>query len=110
MSYADGRYTLLNSVSVAGAGGQVQWNGGPGVFSSTGTPGGSSVRLEYSPDPDANGNGVTWIPVDRSGDTYVTFTTLPAGGEFDLPPGPIRANAVGGSPVSVSAYAAYAGS
>ncbi|MGL1376857.1 hypothetical protein ACSTJI_24550, partial [Vibrio parahaemolyticus] len=39
---------------------------------------GGTITLQMSPD-----NGATWINVDQSGDTYVTFTAN-GGGDFRL--------------------------
>lgn len=52
--------------------------GGPGTVTAWGSFGGGTVKLQMSPD-----DGVTWIDVDRAGDTYVTFSANGEGG-FEL--------------------------
>ncbi len=54
------------------------WVGGRGVFTAFGTFGSGTLKLQVSHDA-----GTTWIDVDRSGDTFVTFTTNGQGG-FEL--------------------------
>ena len=56
----------------------VQWPGGRGVFIAYGTFGSGTMKLQASHD-----DGTTWIDVDRSGDTFVTFTVNGQGG-FEL--------------------------
>lgn len=90
-------FTLLNNVSAAGAGTAVTWPGGHGQFSMTGTFGGTSGILQYSPD-----GGTTYLPAGSD-------TTLPdvGGGAFYFAgPTKIRAFLSGGSPVGVSAFVA----
>jgi len=89
------RTVLLNNASATGN--AVDWGGGRGDFTAYGTFGGATVALQFSPD-----DGTTWINVDPSGSTYVTFTTAGVGG-FELPKGQIRAAITGGIGVSVSA-------
>lgn len=101
MSYANGSYQLLTNQSSIASGNAVDWPGGRGVFSATGDAGGSTTKMQHSPD-----DGNTWIDVDRAGDTFVTFTTLPAAGGFELPPCKIRADVSGGTPSGISAFAA----
>lgn len=62
------------------------WTGGRGVFAAWGTFGGGTLTLQWSPDL-----GVTWMNVDRSGDTFVTLTAAGQGG-FEL--GPCRLQVV----------------
>lgn len=62
------------------------WTGGRGIFAAWGAFGGGTLKLQWSPDL-----GVTWMDVDRSGDTYVTFTANGTGG-FEL--GPCRLQVV----------------
>jgi hypothetical protein len=54
------------------------WLGGRGVYAAYGSFGSGTVKLQASHD-----GGNTWIDVDRSGDTFVTFTTNGQGG-FEL--------------------------
>ena len=100
MAYSKGRDTLLNHASATGA--AVQWPGGRGVFTlPAGTISGATVKLQYSPD-----DGTTYLDVDRSGDTFVTFTAVGgAGGLFELPPCLIKAAVSGGTPSGLYAYA-----
>jgi hypothetical protein len=56
----------------------VSWYGGRGSAAAWGTFGGGTAKLQQSPD-----GGTTWIDVDRSGDTYVSFTANGEGG-FEL--------------------------
>jgi hypothetical protein len=66
-----------------------------------GTIGGATVKLQYSPD-----DGTTYVDVDKSGDTYVTFTAVGgAGGLFELPPCSLKATVSGGAPSGLYAYA-----
>lgn len=75
------------------------WAGGKGVFTPyIGTFSGATVKLQWSPDA-----GTTWLDVDKSGDTFVTFTAVGSGG-FELPGCKIRAN-VSGSPTGLYAKA-----
>lgn len=97
MSYSNGSYPLLTAgvaPSVA-----VLWPGGEGLFSAYGTFGGTTIKLQWSPD-----GGTTWLDADRTGDTYVTLTANGAG-VFSLPPCTIRANVSAGTP-AVAAFAA----
>ena len=86
---------LLTGASATGS--AVGWQGGAGVFSVTGTFGSATVKMQWSPD-----DGTTWIDVDASGDTNVTFTAA-GGGAFVLPPCLVRANVSGGTGVEVTA-------
>lgn len=72
------------------------WYGGAGTFSASGTFGGGTAKLQMSPN-----NGVTWIDVDRSGDTYVTFTANGEGG-FELAPCLLRVSLTGATSPSLS--------
>jgi hypothetical protein len=91
-------YPLLSNVAVSGSG--VVWPGGAGTFSFyAGTVGGATVSLKWSMD-----GGTTYQAVDRSGDTYVTFTAL-GSGNFELPPCFIKADVSGGSPSGLYAQA-----
>ncbi|MHC4051494.1 hypothetical protein [Bradyrhizobium sp. 25ACV] len=72
------------------------WPGGSGTFSATGTFGGGTAKLQMSPN-----NGVTWIDVDRNGDTYVTFTANGQGG-FELAPCLLRVSLTGATSPSLS--------
>lgn len=83
-----------------GNGNAADWPGGRGAFAAYGTFGSGTVKLQWSPD-----DGTTWLDVDRSGDTYVTFTANGSGG-FELPACQIRAVLSGSSAASVSAEAA----
>ena len=94
---------LLNAVSAAGNGPATEWGGGEGVFSVVGTFGGTTARLQWSPD-----SGATWIDVDRSGETFLTYTAA-GSGAFVLPRCHVRAVLTGGSPVQVTARAAGTG-
>lgn len=67
----------------------IDWPGGRGVFVAWGTFGSGTVKLQQSPDA-----GTTYIDVDRSGDTYVTFTVNGQGG-FELPPCKLRTSLSG---------------
>lgn len=99
MSYNDGRIKLLDNAAASGSG--VDWPGGRGTFSvPVGTFSAATVKLQWSPD-----DGTTYMDVDRSGDTYVTFTAAGAG-LFDLPVCKIKAVVSGGPPSGLYAYAA----
>lgn len=99
MAYERGRLTLLSNASATGT--AKEWPGGAGVFTvPVGTISGATVKLQYQSDD------TTWTDVDKSGDTYVTFTaTGGAGGQFFLPPCNIRASISGGPPSGIYAYA-----
>jgi hypothetical protein len=75
----------------------VPWPGGRGVFSAYGTFGGGTCLLQQSPDA-----GTTWINVDRSGDTYVTFTANGVGG-FELGDCLLRCSLSGATSPSINA-------
>ncbi len=79
-------YDLLSNASATPTTGTF-WPGGRGTFTVySATFGGGTVKLQWSPD-----QGVTWLDVDRSGDTYCTLTAV-GSGNFDLPECLIRAN------------------
>lgn len=90
--------TLLTNQAGAANGAAVRWAGGTGQFCAYGTWGGGTATLQFSPD-----EGTTWIDVDRSGDSFVTFTADGAG-EFSLSQCLIRA-ITSGTIGSVSAWA-----
>lgn len=92
--------TLLYARSTDGNGTAVVWPGGRGVFVAYGTFGSGTVKLQWSPN-----DGTTWIDVDASGDTFVTFTANGSGG-FELPACQIRAVLSGATAASVTAEAA----
>lgn len=91
---------LLAAVAADTTGAAVSWLGGRGVFSAAGTFGGGTCKLQWQPD-----GGTTWIDVDRSGDTFVTFTANGAGG-FELPACQIRAVLSGSTAPTLTAAAA----
>lgn len=66
------------NLTANGASASVPWRGGIGSVAAWGNFGGGTVSLQMSPD-----NGTTWINVDRSGDTYVTYTAN-GQGDFQL--------------------------
>jgi len=92
MAYAT--YPLLSNASATGS--AVEWPGGAGVFHASGTFSGATIKLQWSP------NNSTWFDVDRSGDTYVTFTAAGLGA-FELPAGYVRAVVTGGPPSAMYA-------
>lgn len=97
MPYEAGSFLLLDNAAVTGP--TAKWPGGRGVFSvPAGTFSGATVELQWRT------HGTTWLDVDRSGDTFVTFTAAGAG-LFELPPCEIRALVVGGTPSGLYAYA-----
>jgi hypothetical protein len=67
----------------------IPWLGGRGVFTAWGTFGGGTIKLQQSPD-----DGTTWIDLDRSGDTFCTFTANGEGG-FELQPCLLRVSLSG---------------
>jgi len=85
---------LLSNASATGS--SKRWHGGRGVFSVSGTFGGTTVKLQWSHDDS------TYLDVDRSGDTFVTFTAGGAG-IFELPPCFVKAVVTGGSPSALYA-------
>lgn len=93
-------YPLLAAVVVSTTGAAFSWPGGRGVFSAIGTFGGGTCKLQWSPD-----SGVTWLDVDRSGDTFVTFTAAGSGG-FELPQCSVRAVLSGATTPALSAAVA----
>ncbi|MEY9185317.1 hypothetical protein [Bradyrhizobium sp. USDA 313] len=83
------------NLTANGATTPIPWSGGIGTVAAWGTFGGGTLALEMSPD-----NGATWIAVDRSGDTYVTFTEDGDGG-FQLGLCLLRFNLTGATAPSV---------
>lgn len=73
----------------------IAWPGGRGVFTAWGTFGGGTLTLQQSPD-----DGATWINVDRTGDTYVTFTANGEGG-FELGECQLRVSLTGATTPSI---------
>lgn len=91
--------TLLTNAAGGVNGTPVRWAGGTGHFAAFGSfTGGGGCKLQFSPD-----EGVTWIDVDRSGETFVTFAAS-GSGEFSLSQCLIRAITTG-TVASVSAWA-----
>lgn len=88
---------LLENGSATGA--AQEWDGGKGIFTVySATFGGGTVKLQWTPD-----GGTTWLDVDRTGETYVTFTAVGAG-TFELPAGcDIRAHVATASAVYAKA-------
>lgn len=83
---------LSNATSTGSA---VQWGGGMGVFTATGTWAGATVTLQYlSPD------GATYVAMGAD-----TTLTANGGGAFLYPPGTIRAAISGGPPSGMYAQA-----
>lgn len=80
----------------------ITWNGGRGVFAAYGTFGSGTLKLQSSFD-----DGTTWIDVDRSGDTYVTFTANGSGG-FELPKCQLRVSLSGATNPSINSGVEYA--
>lgn len=74
----------------------IDWPGGRGVFAAWGTFGGGTYSLQWSPDDS------TYIGVDRSGDTFVTFTANGEGG-FELGPCKLRGSMSGSTAPNVNA-------
>lgn len=97
MSTHAGAAKLLSNASATGT--AKQWPGGRGTFSVAGTFGGATVSLELlGPD------GSTWIAAGTD-----TTKTAAGAGNFDLPPGQIRASVTGGAPSGLYATAAHLG-
>jgi hypothetical protein len=93
---SDTENILLNNAAATGT--SVRWTGGRGVFVvPSATWNGATVALHWSID------NSTFLPVDRSGDTYVTLTANGAG-IFELPPCHLKAVVTGGPPSAVYAY------
>ena len=91
---SDTTANLLTNAAATGVG--KRWDGGRGVFVlKSGTIGGATVALQWSPD-----GGTTWLNVDRAGDTFVTFTAVGSAGGFELPPCQVRAAVTGGAGIS----------
>ena len=85
---------LLSNASATGN--AVQWSGGKGTISAVGTFSGATVALQYlGPD------GTTWL----NAGTDCTLTAN-GGGNFELPPGQIRASVSGGTPSALFSRAA----
>ncbi|MGE3907511.1 MAG: hypothetical protein AB7F36_16285 [Reyranellaceae bacterium] len=85
--------TLLSGASATGD--WFAWDGGRGSFMAEGTAGGGSIVLQVR---GPNGGAIA-----VGGET--TFEALPAIGNFELPPGQIRAAVSGGSPSGLHASA-----
>lgn len=89
--------TLLSNAAATGS--AVRWHGGRGVFSvPTGTFSGATVKLQWS-----LSESTGYLDVDKSGDTYVTFTAAGAG-LFELPRCWVKAVISGGPPSGIYAY------
>ncbi|MBO4228007.1 hypothetical protein [Bradyrhizobium neotropicale] len=83
--------------------GPIEWKGGRGVFTAYGNFGsGGTCKLQASYD-----DGVTLIDVDRSGDTFVTFTANGQGG-FELGACKLYAVLSGATSPSIDAGVEYA--
>lgn len=80
----------------------IVWTGGRGVFTAWGTFGGGTVTLQWSPD-----SGVTWMNVDRSGDTFTTFTSNGTGG-FELGSCSLRCSLAGSTAPNIKAGLEFA--
>lgn len=79
--------------TAAGNGAAIRWGGGPGSLFAKGTWGGTSFKMEYSPD------GTDWYATDST-------SVLTANGmyNFECPAGYIRGVLTGGTGMSVKAY------
>lgn len=98
MTLPTATYALITNGAASGS--AVDWPGGLGTFSVyAGTFSGATVKLQWSMD-----DGTTYQDVDRSGDTYVTFTAV-GSGNFDLPPCKIKGVISGGPPSGIYAKA-----
>jgi hypothetical protein len=86
-----------------GSSASIAWPGGRGVFSAWGTWGSGTLTLQQSPD-----DGTTWINVDRTGDTYVTFTGNGEGG-FELGECLLRVTTTGSTTPSIQSGVQTAG-
>ncbi len=96
MAYNNAGYPILSNAAATGD--AIDWGGGKGCFSVySGTFNGATAKLQWSPN-----DGTTWLDVDRSGDTYVTFTAAGAG-NFELPACMIRVAISGGPPSAMYA-------
>lgn len=82
--------------------GPIEWKGGRGVFTAYGTFSSGTCKLQASYD-----DGTTKIDVDRSGDTFVTFTSNGHGG-FELGPCLLYATLSGATSPSIDAGVEYA--
>jgi len=80
----------------------INWPGGRGVFMATGTFGSGTIKLRASFD-----GGSTFVDVDRSGDTYVTFTANGSGG-FELPKCQLLASLSGSTNPAIDAGVGHA--
>lgn len=95
-SSADRDEQVLTNASSTGA--AMPWKGGKGCFSVySGTFGGATVKLQWSPD-----GGASWLDADRAGETFLTFTAAGAG-VFDLPTCVVRGHISGGAPAALNA-------
>lgn len=83
------------NLTANGATTPVRWSGGIGSVAAWGTFGGGTVALQMSPD-----NGTTWMNVDRTSDTYVTYTA-PGNGDFQIGLCLLRFNLTGATTPSV---------
>lgn len=79
----------------------IGWLGGRGNFIAQGTFGSGTIKLQASFD-----DGTTWIDVDKSGDTYVTFTSNGVGG-FELGACQLRASLSGATAPSIDSGLEY---
>lgn len=96
MAFRNATYDLLSNAGATGP--VVEWPGGKGAFVTRGTFGGATVQLRWSID------NVNWLPVDASGDTFVTKTAA-GSGNFELPPCFLQAVVSGGAPSGLYASA-----
>jgi hypothetical protein len=87
---------IFANLTASGSSASMRWHGGAGSFMVWGAFGGGTAKLEMSPD-----EGTTWIAVDRSGDSYVTFSANGEGG-FDLGPCLLRVTLTGATTPVVS--------
>jgi hypothetical protein len=87
------KWTITSNTTTS----DIVWPGGRGVFTAFGTFGGGTYKLQVSFD-----DAATWIDVDRSGDTYCTFTANGSGG-FELPKCRVRVNVSGATAPTVTA-------
>lgn len=90
---------LFSNAGAAANGATTAWRGGKGVVHFEGTPGGSTLTLQF-----ASPRG-TWLTV-----AGISLTAAGTSAAFDLPPGNIRGVLTGGSPSAVYAYVQPTGS
>ena len=83
------------NLTANGASTPAPWSGGVGTVAAWGTFGGGTIALQMSVD-----NGVTWMNVDRSGDSYVSFSA-PGNGGFQLGLCQLRFNLTGATSPNV---------